>query len=378
VTGYVLVVILVLFWALSIERVRRYSFELFHYPHLTLLFLWCGMLVAHGWKQWLGVGVPLALLAIVPVVLLYAVERMMSIRVAHDPSVKICSAVVKKRTVLLEIDTGATGIQYSTGMYCMLSAPEISDFQWHPFTIASGGGQRKFQVLFAVVGDWTTKLSELIQEAQKKESPYPRICVRGGYGAPAEGMKNQKHIVMVGGGVGATPFLSFLSNICNSAKTGERDQFEGVETAVFYWVSREPEDFAWVNEYNSIIESTPLLKKRVSIRLCMTKAVDTTAVADCSATEIALFWLGVQVAVTKHHSKELGSELGAPTQFGRPSWEKEFGDHVKELKEKGASEGILQVSVYACGNKMLVEALEKACTAISDQQVRLRLFAEEF
>merc|ERR1719199_1494258 len=106
-------------------------------------------------------------------------------------------------------------------------------------------------------------------------------------------MESKKHIVMVGGGVGATPFLSFLSNVCYSAKAGVKDQFDGIESAVFYWVSREPDDFVWVNEYTNIIEATPSLKNRVSIRLCLTKALEATATEDCSATDIALFWLGV-------------------------------------------------------------------------------------
>jgi len=320
--------------------------------------------------------VPLASIAVAPVVLLYIIERIRDIRAGHDPSVRIKTAFVKQRQVQLTIDKGMSGMTYETGMYCMLKAPDISDFEWHPFTIASGGGRSEFQVLFAIVGDWTTQLSELIKEAQKNGSPYPKICVRGGYGAPAQGMRDKKHIVMVGGGVGATPFLSFLSNMCNSVQSGEKDQFDGVESAVFYWVSREADDFAWVNQYSSIINSTPTLKDRVSIRLCLTKALEATATGDCSATEIALFWLGVQIAVTKYKSEELSKELGAPTQFGRPNWTKEFSDHVNKLSKKIA--GDIEVSVFACGNQMLVNALEESCATLTDKRVKMRLYAEEF
>jgi len=379
VTGYLLVLILIGFWSLSNEKVRRYSFELFHYPHLILVFLWCGTLIAHGWRQWLGVGVPLALIGVAPVVCYYAIERICHIRWGHHEEIKISHAVVKKRQVLLEIDTGKSEFSYTTGMYCMLKVPEISEWQWHPFTIASGGGQQKFQVLFAIVGDWTTKLSEMIKDSQKSNGPYPQIAVRGGYGAPAEGMKDKKHIILVGGGVGATPFLSFLSNICNAAKTGVKDQFDGVESAVFYWVSREPDDFVWVNQYNDMIAESPTLKDRISIRLCMTKALDTQATEDCSAAEVALFWLGVQIALSTHKAKSLAGELGAPTQFGRPNWNKEFDAHVKEITKKhGASGEELEISVFACGNQMLVNSLEEACSATTNAKMVVRLFAEEF
>merc|ERR1719408_1137580 len=156
----------------------------------------------------------------------------------------------------------------------MLKVPEVSGYQWHPFTIASGGGQPKFHVLFAVVGDWTTAVKDLIVKAQESGKAYPQICVRGGYGAPAAGMKDQKHIIMVGGGVGATPFLSFMSSISNSAKTGNFDAFAGIQSAVFYWLSRDPDDFVWVNDYNTIVKDTPALRDKISVRLCLTKALD--------------------------------------------------------------------------------------------------------
>merc|ERR1719408_656975 len=45
VTGYLLLLILIAFWSLSNEKARRYWFEMFHYPHLLLLCMWCGTLI---------------------------------------------------------------------------------------------------------------------------------------------------------------------------------------------------------------------------------------------------------------------------------------------------------------------------------------------
>merc|ERR1719272_2261575 len=112
----------------------------------------------------------------------------------------------------------------------------------------------------------------------------------------------------------------------------------------------------------------------------MTKSLDTQATDDCTAAEVALFWLGVQIALSTHNAKSLASELGAPTQFGRPNWNKEFDTHVKELTKKHAptSDEPLEVSVFACGNQMLVASLEEACSATTDAKMSVRLFAEEF
>jgi len=391
VTGYILVLILILFWSFSNEYVRRKSFELFHYPHLFLIAAWALGLWAHGARQWLGCGVPLGLLAVVPTVLFYFITRVRDIYRGKHEYIKIKNATLKKKTVLLEIDTQDSGYIYETGMYCMVKVPAISEFEWHPFTIASGGGSPVIQLLFAVVGDWTRRFKELLEEAQQKSIPYPAICLRGGYGAPAQGMRESKHVILVGAGVGATPFLSFLASFCQEAQDGVASKFAGIESAAFYWVSREPEDFVWVNRYNSLVQATPSLRDRLSIHLCLTKSLETTTGKHCSATEAAMFWLGAQVALNKFKAAELAVELGVPTNFGRPNWHQELRKHADALlakKNKMAGgpagptctgeHGELEINVFVCGNAMLVESLEKACDDLDDDEVIFRLFAEQF
>eukprot|EP00931_Biecheleriopsis_adriatica_P101134 TRINITY_DN76344_c0_g1_i1.p1 TRINITY_DN76344_c0_g1~~TRINITY_DN76344_c0_g1_i1.p1 ORF type:complete len:828 (+),score=153.29 TRINITY_DN76344_c0_g1_i1:84-2567(+) len=380
VTGVVLIVLLIGFWSLSNEWVRRKNFELFHYPHLILVVAWALGLWAHGARQWLGCGVPLGLLCVVPLVLYYAIERISNITRGLDPNIRIVNAIIKKKSVMLEIETAGSGYTYTTGMYCMLKVPDVSGFQWHPFTIASAGGSTKVQILFALAGDWTTQFKELLEDAQKNKKPYPVVGLRGGYGAPAQSIKNEKHVVMVGAGVGATPFLSFLASVTDDAVKGYQSRFAGVESAVFYWMSREVEDFAWVNQYNSIIAATPSLRDKVSVRLVLTKALETSDKSDCNATEVAMFWMGTQVALLYSNAKALSRELGAPTQFGRPNWKKELGKHYEELLEKGARVPgeVMKIGVFACGNKMLTDSLEEACDALDTEEVDFRLFAEQF
>ena len=229
---------------------------------------------------------PLGQLVVFPVVLFYFGTRLSDIMRGIHPNIYIKDATIKKKTVLLEIDTENSGFVYETGMYCMLKVPAISEFEWHPFTIASAGGAPVVQVLFAVVGDWTTRFKELLEECRKQKKKYPIICIRGGYGAPAEGMKDSSHVVLVGAGVGATPFLSFLASFCSSVQRGRETKLDAIESAVFYWVSREPEDFVWVNQYNEIINSVLSLKNRIEVRLCLIKiSRDVTCGSTCQRSQ---------------------------------------------------------------------------------------------
>ena len=97
-----------------------------------------------------------------------------------------------------------------------------------------------------------------------------------------------------------------------------------------------------------------------------------------------MFWNGVNIALTRFDAPKLASELGAPTQFGRPNWKKELSNHAQALlardppaKRTGAH-GELEIHVYACGNAMLVSSLTEACDVLDDQDTTFRLFAEQF
>jgi predicted ferric reductase len=403
VSGYVLWIILLLFAGLSAQSVRRKMFEVFHYPHLTLTWLWVVFLVNHGAIQWSGFGVPASVILVLPIFLAYGIERGLSIRAATNPAIHIESASVYGTTMVVQINLRGSNYKYHTGMYSMLRVPEISKYQWHPMTIASGS-EHQLRLVMGIAGNWTDALAKLIMKAQSvpKGQPvkYPKIDVRGGYGAPASGIQIANYAIMVGGGVGATPFLSFLSSICNHELFEERapgsvdyhQDYSNIVKARFYWVTREPADFIWVNYYQHIISSHPQLQNRVSLHLVLTKTLETTQTDTVSAAELALFWSAVRCAL-KNDAKAIQSTIGVPTQFGRPDWEKEFVDFASTVdlkttpKEKTNAKihlpksrftDAVEVGVYICGNVHLQKGCEQAAVKCNNHEIEFKLFIEEF
>jgi predicted ferric reductase len=394
VSGYVLWVILILFCGLSIKRVRQPMFEVFHYPHLILTWLWVTFLVNHGAIQWSGFGVPACFLLNLPVFLWYAIERAYQIRASTHPAIHIESALVSGKTMVIHINLRGSAYEYATGMYSMIRVPAISPYQWHPLTIASGS-EHQLRLVIGVAGNWTAALAKLLQNAQKvplgQLPRYPEINVRGGFGAPASGMKFANHAIMVGGGVGATPFLSFLSSVCNQELLGhsasKRVDYSSMVKARFYWVTREPTDFLWVNHYQEIISTHPTLKDRVSLHLLLTRTLETTKSDKVSAAELALFWHAVRCALA-NGAKSISRSIGVPTQFGRPNWQNEFVDFAstvdykaaaaKHHKHPGAYPNAVEVGVYICGNVHLQKGCEEAAIKCNNHEIEFKLFIEEF
>lgn len=50
----------------------------------------------------------------------------------------------------------------------------------------------------------------------------PRLFVDGPYGAPAQDYRNYDVLLLVGLGIGATPFISILRDLINTTRTEEQ------------------------------------------------------------------------------------------------------------------------------------------------------------
>ena len=89
----------------------------------------------------------------------------------------------------------------------------------------------------------------------------PRVLIDGPYGAPAQDYKKYEVVLLVGLGIGATPFISIVKDIVNNMRDisgddeesgnvrrrGEGNSSSAFRTrrAYFYWVTREQGSFDW-------------------------------------------------------------------------------------------------------------------------------------
>lgn len=101
---------------------------------------------------------------------------------------------------------------YRAGQYCDIKVPLVSNVQWHPFTIASSPHENDMLFCIKVQGDWTSKLYALFKERDGDHQDV-QIHLRGPYGAPAEHVDQYEHVVLISGGVGATPFASITKYV---------------------------------------------------------------------------------------------------------------------------------------------------------------------
>lgn len=98
---------------------------------------------------------------------------------------------------------------YQAGQYIFLQVPELSFFQWHPFTISTCI-DNEMQVHIKTDGDWTSKLRDLAKDGQKTDI---KVGIDGPYGAPAQRFYDFNQSIILGSGIGVTPFSGILTDL---------------------------------------------------------------------------------------------------------------------------------------------------------------------
>lgn len=98
-----------------------------------------------------------------------------------------------------------------------MQVPSISFFQWHPFTISACVGNR-LQVHIKADGNWTKKLHKLAMEGKNDndtEHDYVqiRVGIDGGYGSPSQRFYDFEKSLIIGAGIGITPFSAILTDL---------------------------------------------------------------------------------------------------------------------------------------------------------------------
>ncbi|KAL9120740.1 MAG: hypothetical protein Q9187_002702, partial [Circinaria calcarea] len=202
-TAYILFLILAL---LSIPQVRRWSYEAFQLGHL-LMFPIIGLLMAHGTAallQWPMFGYWLAFPT-----LFILIERIVRIAVGfHRISAEL--EILDGETVRITATMPKERVwRYEAGQYVFLQVPEISYFQWHPFTISVCIG-REMQLHIKTDGNWTGRLGKLAGDTGVR---HIKVGINGPFGAPAQRFYSFNQSIVVGAGIGVTPFSGILADL---------------------------------------------------------------------------------------------------------------------------------------------------------------------
>ncbi|RRT36042.1 hypothetical protein B296_00054108, partial [Ensete ventricosum] len=163
------------------------------------------------------------------------------------------------------------------------------------------------------------------------------LYIDGPYGAPAQDYKKYDILLLIGLGIGATPFISILKDLLNSIKlkklmqethdaAANYVQGNGPGRAYFYWVTREQGSFEWFKGVmNEVAESDH--HNVIEMHNYLTSVYEE---GDARSALIAMIQ-------SLQHSK-IGVDIVSGSRFARPNWRKAFSDLANAHKDSRIGE----------------------------------------
>ncbi|HKO47347.1 MAG TPA: ferric reductase-like transmembrane domain-containing protein, partial [Polyangiaceae bacterium] len=344
--GLLLLLVSAVMWGFSLPVIRKSGrFELFYFAHFAYV-AWFGLALWHG-------GPHFREFALAPLVAFgfeWLLRRRRRVHVSRMLSLSGLSSGVTR----LEIEC-PPGFEQRPGDYAFLRIPRLARHEWHPFTISSApiistgpGGKLCFHVRSE--GNWTKSLRKMADDRDALEEVV--VNVDGPFGTPSHRILGARHAVVVGAGIGVTPFASVLESMISSAYAGESP----LQKLYFFWLNRDSRSFEWFAELLLRVEQMDH-RQLVDIQICMTGGRGNIA------------------ALALNLARNLSHEIGKPdwvtglrtqTRVGAP-------DFDAELAAIAARHAPEPVDVYFCGPPGLGRKLSASC-----RRLALRFHQEVF
>jgi len=362
------------------ESKRRENFERFWYTHhLFIVFFinwqfhgmfcmikpdrppYCSFnTIGVFWRFWIVGGI------------IWIWERVLrEVRARHRTYI---SKVIQHPSKVVELQIKKDNTTVRAGDYIFLNCPDVSYFQWHPFTLTSAPEEDYISVHIRVAGDFTTALAKAVGcDFDTKEKSggtvlgtdtnpplnrtLPRVMVDGPFGSASEDFFKFEAVMLVGAGIGVTPFASILKSIWyrmnNFNATGKPTRLSKV---YFTWVIRDYGAAEWFHSLLRAIEEQDT-QNRIEINIYLTAKIKEDDMNNIYVQDVGA-------------DKDAITSLRAPTHYGRPNWDRVFGS----LTEKHPDSDI---GVFFCGPKVLSNTLHTMSNKYSSPKGTRFFFGKE-
>jgi len=300
--------------------------------------------------------------------------------------------IVRHPYNVMEIQFKKPSMTYKSGQWLFLQVPAVSRHQWHPFTITSCPSDPYISVHVRQVGDFTMTLAEILgvteddqipgadpsgvwEVATRKGTALPLLKIDGPYGAPAEDVFDNEIAVLIGTGIGVTPWASILKNIWRKRNRAIRDGHTmRLRRVEFIWICRDMSSFEWFHNLLKSLEKQSVNivggENFLRIHIYLTQKLDIN-----TAHNIVLNSIGTTLDPL--------TQLRTGTQFGRPDFPKLFAAMREGIVDQTYISGLeampkKEVGVYFCGPSSAARAIRRACRGASSKDVRFGFWKEHF
>ncbi|XP_075883262.1 dual oxidase 1 [Nelusetta ayraudi] len=341
VTGILLLFTFAFMYVFASHYFRHISFRGFWITHYLYVVVYA-LTVIHG--SYALIQEPRFYVYLIPPGLLFLLDKLISLSRKKVEIPVLRAELLPSGVTHLEFKR-PQGFAYRSGQWVRIACLRLGTDEYHPFTLTSAPHEETLSLHIRAVGPWTSQLRELYTEESLLElGAYPKLYLDGPFGEGHQEWTDYEVSVLVGGGIGVTPFTSILKDLVFKSCIKSRIQCKKV---YFIWVTRTQRQFEWVSDIIREVEEMDT-QELVSVHTYITQVAEKF---DLRTTMLYVCERHFQ----KVWNRSLFTGLRSVTHFGRPP----FVSFFSSLQEVHPTVG--KIGVFSCGPPGLTKNVEKAC-----------------
>ncbi|KAG9489487.1 hypothetical protein GDO78_005456 [Eleutherodactylus coqui] len=339
-TGVLLLAIMALMYVFSTHYFRRVSFRGFWVIH-HLYVLFYILTIIHG--SFALIQQPKFHIYFIAPAIIFVFDKLISLR-RKKIEIEVREAKQLPSGVTYLKFQRPSDFDYKSGQWVRIACLSLGTNEYHPFTLTSAPHEETLSLHIRAVGPWTTSLRQLSSSSVK----FPKLFLDGPFGEGHQEWNNFEVSVLVGGGIGVTPFASILKDLVFKSSVNARIQCKKI---YFIWVTRTQRQFEWLTDIIQEVEekdNNNLLSVHIYI----------TQLSEKFDFRTAMLYI-CERHFQKTQNKSLMTGLRSITHFGRPP----FMGFLNSLQDVHPE--VKKIGVFSCGPPGMTKNVEDACQKLN-------------
>nr|XP_023394848.1 LOW QUALITY PROTEIN: dual oxidase 2 [Loxodonta africana] len=346
-TGVLLLLVLAIMYVFASHYFRRRSFRGFWVTHHLYVLLYI-LLIIHG--SFALIQMPRFHIFFLVPALIYGGDKLLSLS-RKKVEISVVEAELLPSGVTHLQFQRPQGFEYKSGQWVRIACLALGTTEYHPFTLTSAPHEDTLSLHIRAVGPWTTRLREIYSPPTGNGSArYPKLYLDGPFGEGHQEWHKFEVSVLVGGGIGVTPFASILKDLVFKSSLGSQMLCKKI---YFIWVTRTQRQFEWLADIIREVEENDH-QDLVSVHIYITQLAEKF---DLRTTMLYICERHFQKVL----NRSLFTGLRSITHFGRPPFEP-FFNSLQEVHPQ-----VRKIGVFSCGPPGMTKNVEKACQLINQQ-----------
>uniref|UniRef100_A0A6I8QWT5 NAD(P)H oxidase (H2O2-forming) n=1 Tax=Xenopus tropicalis TaxID=8364 RepID=A0A6I8QWT5_XENTR len=346
-TGVLLLAVLALMYVFSSHHFRRISFRGFWVTHHFYILLYI-LTILHGSFGLLQQ--PKFHVFLMAPALIFIGDSLISLR-RKKTEINVMKADLLPSDVTCLRFQRPADFDYKSGQWVRIACLALGTNEYHPFTLTTAPHEDILSLHIRAAGPWTTRLRELYSPQSVAElGGYPKIYLDGPFGEGHQEWNKYEVSVLVGGGIGVTPFASILKDLVFKSSVNSKIACKKI---YFIWVTRTQRHFEWFADIIREVEENDKCDL-VSVHIYITQLAEKF---DLRTTMLYICERHFQKVL----NRSLFTGLRSITHFGRPQFE-QFFISLQEVHPE-----VRKIGVFSCGPPGMTKNVEKACQMLNKE-----------